>query len=152
MNCLILIVGNELLARLHVMSMKDCNNILGMDFLSASHAVVDCYTRKVDFKILGEAEFTFYGSDFASPPHVLSTLQAQKLLLSGCSGFLATMVETKTEGPMMDDIPLVKEFSNVFPEDLPRLPPDKEVEFAIDLALGMSHISKAPYRMIPAKL
>ena len=62
------------------------------------------------------------------------------------------MVETKTEGPMMDDIPLVKEFSNVFPEDLPRLPPDKEVEFAIDLALGMSHISKAPYRMIPAKL
>ena len=151
-NCPILISGHELLAHLHVMSMKDYDIILGMDFLSASHAVVDCYAKKVDFKIPGEAEFTFYGSDSASPPRVISALQARKLLLNGCSGFLATVVETKTEGPLLDDIPVVREFPDVFPEDLPGLPPDREVEFAIELAPGTSHISKAPYRMAPTEL
>ena len=59
-NCPILIAGHELLARLYVMSMKDYDLILGMDFLVASHAVVNCYGKMVDFKIFGEAESTFY--------------------------------------------------------------------------------------------
>ena len=53
---------------------------------------------------------------------------------------------------MLDDIPVVREFPDVFPEDLPGLPPDREVEFAIELAPGTSHISKAPYRMAPTEL
>ncbi|XP_039134254.1 uncharacterized protein LOC120271646 [Dioscorea cayenensis subsp. rotundata] len=151
-NCPIIIVGHELLARLHVMSMNDYDIILGMDFLSACHVVVDCHARRVVFKIPGEAEFTFHGSESASPPRVISTLQAQKLLLGGFAGFLATVVDEKLEGPMLQDIPLVSEFHDVFPEDLPGLPPDREVEFVIDLVPGTSHISKAPYRMASAEL
>ena len=46
----------------------------------------------------------------------------------------------------------MSEFPEVFPEDLPGLPPDREIEFSIDLLLGSGPISKAPYRMAPAEL
>ncbi|KAL5831609.1 hypothetical protein ACOSQ4_016963 [Xanthoceras sorbifolium] len=50
------------------------------------------------------------------------------------------------------DIPVVREFSNVFPEDFLGLPPDREVEFQIELTPGTEPISKAPYRMAPSEL
>ena len=46
----------------------------------------------------------------------------------------------------------MRDFVDVFPEDLPGLPSDREIEFAIDLVLGIAPISMAPYRMAPAKL
>lgn len=73
------------------MSMKDYDVILGMDFLSISHVVVDCYAKGVVFKIPREVEFTFCQNNSASPPCLISSLQAQKLLLGGRSEFL-TMV------------------------------------------------------------
>ena len=52
----------------------------------------------------------------------------------------------------LDDIPVVREFPDVFPEDLPGIPLDKEIEFSIDLLPRTSPISKAPYRMTPTEL
>ena len=52
----------------------------------------------------------------------------------------------------LDDIPIVREFSNVFPEDLPGIPVDREIEFSFDVILEISPISKAPYQMAPTKL
>ena len=47
----------------------------------------------------------------------------------------------------IENIPIVSEFPEVFPKDLPGLPPDREIEFSVDLLLGSGSISKAPYRM-----
>ena len=52
----------------------------------------------------------------------------------------------------LEDIPIVRDYPDVFPKDLPGLPPDREVEFTIDLALETAPISKAPYRMTPMEL
>jgi hypothetical protein len=52
----------------------------------------------------------------------------------------------------IEDIPVVCEFLNVFPDDLSRLPPDRKVEFKIELILGMAPISRRPYRMPPNEL
>jgi len=52
----------------------------------------------------------------------------------------------------IETIPVVNEFPNVFPKDLPGLPPDRNVEFAIDVMPGTASISKAPYRMAPAEM
>ena len=49
-------------------------------------------------------------------------------------------------------VPVVQEFSDVFPDDLPGLPPDWEIEFRIDILLGTALVSKAPYRMAPTEL
>ena len=62
------------------------------------------------------------------------------------------MVDTRKEALKLDDIPVVREFSDVFPKDLLGIPIDREIEFSIDLLLGTSPISKAPYRMALTKL
>ncbi|CAN6462542.1 unnamed protein product [Victoria cruziana] len=54
--------------------------------------------------------------------------------------------------PQFEQIPVVQEYRDVFPEDLPGLPPEREIEFTIELIPGVQPISKAPYRMAPAEL
>ena len=58
----------------------------------------------------------------------------------------------RDSGSRLEDIPVVREFSDVFPEDLPGIPPDREIDFQIELAPGTEPISKAPYRMAPLEL
>ena len=58
----------------------------------------------------------------------------------------------RDSGSRLEDIPVVREFSDVFPEDLPGIPPDREIDFQIELAPGIEPISKAPYRMAPLEL
>ena len=58
------------------------------------------------------------------------------MLRKGCQGYLAYVVETGKEGTLVDEIPVVREFPDVFLDDIAGLPPDKEMEFTIDLILG----------------
>ena len=52
----------------------------------------------------------------------------------------------------LDDIPVVREYPDVFPEDIPEFPPEREIEFAIELVSRTRLISTAPYRMSPLEL
>ena len=83
---------------------------------------------------------------------MIYTMAAQRMLRKGCLGYLAYVVETGKEGTLVDEIPIVREFTNVFPDDIAGLPPDKEVEFTIDLSTGTETISIPPYRMAPTEL
>ncbi|GKV11419.1 hypothetical protein SLEP1_g22680 [Rubroshorea leprosula] len=83
---------------------------------------------------------------------VLTTREVQKYLVNGCQGFLVSVTDASSVTSRLEDIPVVREFPDVFSEDLPGLPPDRKVEFAIDLVPGTGPISKAPYRMAPAEL
>ena len=58
----------------------------------------------------------------------------------------------RDSGSRLEDIRVVREFLDVFPEDLLGIPPDREIDFQIELALGTEPISKAPYRMAPLEL
>ena len=62
------------------------------------------------------------------------------------------MVDRRKEGTQLEDIPIVKEFSDVFPDDISCLPPDRAIEFVIELIPGTEPISIPPYRMAPAEL
>lgn len=62
------------------------------------------------------------------------------------------MVDSDKEVLKIEDIPIVKDFQDVFPEDLPGIPPDRKVEFRIDLVFGAKPIAKAPYRLAPSEL
>ena len=61
------------------------------------------------------------------------------------------MIDRSQKPAKLEDIPVVNEFPDVFPDELPRLPPDREIDFAIDLAPGTEPVSKAPYRMRPLR-
>ncbi|KAI5323257.1 hypothetical protein L3X38_032329 [Prunus dulcis] len=70
----------------------------------------------------------------------------------GCSRYIAHVIDTRDNGLRLEDIPVVQEFPDVFPEDLLGLPPYREIKFIIELAPGTELISQAPYRMAPAKV
>ena len=74
------------------------------------------------------------------------------MLRKGCQGHLDYVVETGKEGTLVDEIPVVREFPDVFPDDIAGLPPEREVEFTIDFIPGTELISIPPYRMAPAEL
>ncbi|GJY03345.1 hypothetical protein Tco_0369285 [Tanacetum coccineum] len=84
---------------------------------------------------------------------IISALKARTLLSHGCEGFLATIHDTDllTYSSIMDKA-IVSEFQDVFPEELPGIPPIRDVEFNIELIPGAEPISKAPYRMAPIEL
>ena len=85
------------------------------------------------------------------PLRMISALRVNSLLRKGCQGFLAYVVNEGND-LKLEDIPIVRDYPDVFLEDLPGLPPKREVEFTIDLALRTTLISKAPYRMAPLDL
>ena len=66
--------------------------------------------------------------------------------------YLAYVVEVREDDVRLEDISVVREFPDVFPDDLPGLPPDREIDFRIELAPGKELISRAPYRMALAEL
>ena len=69
------------------------------------------------------------------------------MLRKGYQCYLAFVVDRRQEGTWLEDIPIVKEFPDVFPDDISSLPPDREVEFTINLIPGTEPISIPPYRM-----
>ncbi|XP_052882250.1 uncharacterized protein LOC128290583 [Gossypium arboreum] len=85
-------------------------------------------------------------------PNVISVLRAEKLMRKGCEAYLAYISDTEVKSPMVEELRTVKEFSDVFPKELPRLPPSREVEFGIELLPGTASVSIAPYRMEPKEL
>ncbi|GJR83007.1 putative reverse transcriptase domain-containing protein [Tanacetum coccineum] len=61
-------------------------------------------------------------------------------------------MEKKSDEKRLEDIPVVREFPEVFPEDLPGLPPVRQVEFQIDLIPGATPVARAPYRLAPSEM
>ena len=70
----------------------------------------------------------------------------------GAKAFLTYVKEVKPEEPKIKDIRAVRDFFDIFPDDLPRLPPTREIKFAIDLTPNTELISRTPYRMALAEL
>ena len=122
-----------------------------MDWLASYHASIDCFRKRVTFSIPGQLEFSFEEKHVDRPLRMISALRASSLLRKGCQGFLAYVVNEGND-LKLEDIPIVREYPDVFLEDLPSLPPEREVEFTIDFALGIAPISKAPYNMAPLEL
>ncbi|KAG8472933.1 hypothetical protein CXB51_035052 [Gossypium anomalum] len=77
---------------------------------------------------------------------------AQKYVRKGCETYLAYVLDSKKSEKKLESVPVVCEYLDVFPEELPGLPPVREVEFGIELVLRTTLISIAPYRMAPTEL
>ena len=89
----------------------------------------------------------FLGERKILPSNITSVLTATKMLKRGCEAFLAHVVSVETNAPNLANISMVRRFSDVFSEDLPRLSLVRELEFDIDLAADTRPISRVPYRM-----
>ena len=86
------------------------------------------------------------------PQNLISAIIARKMLKRGCRGYLAVVRDIEAIKGVVERVPVVCEFPDVFPEELPGLPPDREIEFCIDVVPDTDPISMPPYKMVPTEL
>ncbi|XP_052302021.1 uncharacterized protein LOC112323659 [Populus trichocarpa] len=144
--------GYETEVDLIPLELHDFDIILGMNWLSKYKARIDCYAKTVTFQTPKGERMIFKGERILKPIALISVVTAQKLLRKGCMGYLTYILNFDDEGPRLKDIPVVKEFPDVFPKELPGLPPKREVEVSIDTFPGVPPIAQQPYRVAPAEL
>jgi hypothetical protein len=119
-------------ADLYVLPLRNIEVVLGMDWMSDHGAHIDCEEKTVSIRKPGGGRITYQADKHT---HVEIGIQ------------LNSLKEAKLE-----DILVVNEFMDVFPQELPGMPPDREIEFTIDLKPGTTPISQAPYEMGPKEL
>ncbi|GJS21218.1 hypothetical protein Tco_0449850 [Tanacetum coccineum] len=134
------------------------NVIIGMDGMAEHRAEVMCYEKyiRVPYRnemliIQGERS----GIKSESRLEVISSIRTQKYIDQGCQVFLIQMMKeekAKTSERQIEDVPVVRDFLEVFPKDLLGLPPTHQVEFHIELIPGAAPVVRAPYRLAPAEM
>lgn len=77
--------------------------------------------------------------------HIISTMSTRKVLRKGYWAYLAYIINTQKE-VKLDNISIIREFFNIFSDELPGLPLDRVIDFEIDIMPGVGPISKPPYR------
>ncbi|GKF03177.1 reverse transcriptase domain-containing protein [Tanacetum coccineum] len=83
---------------------------------------------------------------------VISCIKARKYVERGCHLLLTHVTEKKSKEKRLEDVPVIHDFLEVFPDDLPGLPPLRQVEFRIDLILEVGPVARAPYRFAPSEM
>ncbi|XP_069154406.1 uncharacterized protein [Solanum lycopersicum] len=150
--CTVTLMGYDTHADLKVLDMIDFDVILGMDWLSSYHTILNCHAKTITLAMPGIPIVEWRGTLSHPSKGVISFLKARHLVQRGCLAYLAHIRDTSIETPMLESNPVVSEFSEVFPTDLPGLPPDRDIDFCIDVEPGTRPISIPPYRMAPAEL
>ncbi|VVA41697.1 PREDICTED: reverse mRNAase, partial [Prunus dulcis] len=151
-NCFVQVDDAWLEADLIPLDLVDLDIILGMDWLEKHHASVDCFRKEVTLRSPGQPKVIFRGERRVLPTCLISAITAKKLLKKGCEGYLAHIIDTREIPLNLEDIPVVCDFPDIFPDDLPGLPPEREIEFTIELLPSTNPIYQTPYRMAPAEL
>ncbi|GKD13696.1 putative reverse transcriptase domain-containing protein [Tanacetum coccineum] len=139
--------------KINLMSIKldSFDVVIGMDWLSKYHARIICDEKVVHIPIDGE---TLIIRDDRSKTrlNLISCIKTERYISKGCQVFVAQIMEKKSDEKRLEDIPVVREFLEIFPEDLPGLPPVRQVEFQIDLIPGVTPVARALYRLAPSEM
>ncbi|XP_057719491.1 uncharacterized protein LOC130933907 [Arachis stenosperma] len=124
--------------------MIDLDLILGLDWLSENHVLLDSSAKSV-----------YFMPEDTEGPVVLNSYYLNSIMVncSGaeCQGILLLTTDVSGDDQRLEQIPIVCEFPEVFPDDINEFSLNREVEFAIELVPGAGPISSTPYRMSPQK-
>ena len=147
-SCKIEISGVKFPIDLIPIVMKEINVIVGMDWLGRNQTMIDCDRQLI------RVQTPSGGEGRKGKATICSATKARRYLQHECMGFLAYVTEGQTEKRRMTftEVPVVRDFSDVFPEDLPGIPPDRQVEFRTDLIPGAAPVAKAPYILAPPEM
>ncbi|GKE56913.1 putative reverse transcriptase domain-containing protein, partial [Tanacetum coccineum] len=135
------------------------NAIIDMDWLAKYQAIIVC-TEKIVRIPWGNETLIVCGDGNnqgnEARLHIISYTKTQEYMLKGCPVFLANVTtketEHKSEKKRLEDVPIVRYFPDVFPEDLSGLLLTRQVEFQIDLIPGVAPVARAPYRLAPSEM
>ncbi|GKE19597.1 putative reverse transcriptase domain-containing protein [Tanacetum coccineum] len=125
--------------------------VIGMDWLSKYHARIICDKKVIHILINGET-LIIRGDQSKIRLSLISCIKTERYISRGCQVFIIQVMEKKSDEKRLEDIPVVREFPEVFLEDLPGLPPVRQVEFQINLIPGATLVARAPYRLAPSEM
>ncbi|KAI3663974.1 hypothetical protein L6452_45207 [Arctium lappa] len=126
--------------------------VIGMDWLVRHKANIFCSKKMIQVPLPENGVVTIYGEKGKRSNLIISSLKARKFLAKCYPSYLAYVVDAKKEKKSVEDVEVVQDYPDVFPEDLPGLPPERQVEFQIDLTPGAAPIARAPYRLAPIEM
>jgi hypothetical protein len=120
-----------------------------MDWLERHKAVLDCYEKSLKYKDENDTVRTVQGIQKPVSVRQISAMQFKKCMRKGCQVYAiqVTNLLEKENKPNLEDFVILHDFRDVFVDEIPELPPRREIDFSIDLLPGSTPISKAPYRM-----
>ncbi|GJQ91789.1 reverse transcriptase domain-containing protein [Tanacetum coccineum] len=153
-GCMLGLLGHPFNIDLMPAELGSFDIIIRMDWL-ANHLAVIVYDEKIMRIPYGDEALIIQGDRDGkgekSKLSIISCTKTQKYIKRGCSIFLAQVVKKETEDKSKEKrLEDVRDFPKVFPEDLPGLPPTRQVEFEIDLVPGAAPMARAPYRLAPS--
>ncbi|XP_070017120.1 uncharacterized protein [Nicotiana sylvestris] len=151
-GCTVLINDRPTSVDLVELVMLDFDVIMGMDWLAACYANIDCRAKVVRFHFPGEHVLEWKGNAATPKGKFISYLRAQKFIAKGCIYHLVHVRDIDKELATLQSVPIVNEFPTVFLDELPGIPHEREIDFAVDLLPDTQPISILPYRMAPAEL
>ncbi|KAI3784173.1 hypothetical protein L1987_43267 [Smallanthus sonchifolius] len=126
--------------------------IIGMDWLSNHHAEVICFEKCIRIPLPSGETLRVFGEKPCMGLKLMSCTTAQKYLRKKYIAFLTHIVQKDVKEKSIQDIPIIRDFPEVFPKDLSGLPPVRQVEFRIDLMPGANPVARAPYRLAPSEM
>ena len=139
-GCLMEVEGRRFKVNLVCLPLEGLEVILGMDWLSTNHVVLDCGRRRIVFPETEGIELMTSG-------------EAVKEMKQGSTCFVIIAPEKKMSiEEQINRISVVDEYADVFPDEISELPPSRDIDFSIDLIPGAGPVSAAPYRMALAEL
>ncbi|GJU26269.1 putative reverse transcriptase domain-containing protein [Tanacetum coccineum] len=158
-GCTIGLLGHPFNIDLMPVELGSFDVIIGMDWLANNHALI-VFDEKIVRVPFGDKILIIRGdrSDKRkkSTLSIISCVKTQKYMEKGCQVFLVQVTkketEVKSKEKRPEDVPIVRKFLKVFPEDFPGFPHARQVEFQIDLVPGAAHVARAPYRLAPLEM
>ncbi|XP_021990969.2 uncharacterized protein LOC110887678 [Helianthus annuus] len=150
-NCKFTIEDEEFNIDLIPMVLGEFKMIVGMDWMARHHAEINCENKIMFVQSPSGRQLSIQGERNVETK-LCTLVQAVKHILNGSRAYLAYVVDARQTLPKLEDVEVVNEFPDVFPEELPGLPPEREVEFRIELNPGAKPVAKAPYRLAPTEM
>ncbi|XP_070040058.1 uncharacterized protein [Nicotiana tomentosiformis] len=151
-SCVVSIERLKIKVDLILLDMEDFDVALGMDWMSPYHVILDYHAKTVTLTMPGLPQLEWRGTPSHSTSWVISYVKTCCMVEKRCLAYLSYICDPSTEVPSMDSVPIVREFLEVFLVDLLGMPPDRDINFCIDLAPGTQSISISPYHMTQPEL
>jgi hypothetical protein len=152
-TCQFIMGGFPTRVTLNILPLGSYDLLIGMDWLASYKTKMDCYHKTLECVDEEGRKMTLQGIQKPVSVRQISTLQMKKYCRKGCSLYAIQVLESvKDDKPNLEDHPILREYKDVFPEEVPGLPPRRDIDFSIELTLGAVPASRMPYRMSTPEL
>jgi hypothetical protein len=145
-NCLVDLGVYTTRLKVYITALRTYDLIIGMDWLESHRAMVDCFAKRVICVDDEGRPVEIHGVRRNVSLCFISTMKVKQYMRQGCRLYVVEAVSER-KGPSLDQYPVLSKFKDVFPNELPGLPPEREIDFTIELKPSAEPISKTLYRM-----